>query len=247
MPETRHRPVALTVTRSLTGGSGVSAHYHDEHQIVYASTGVLAVATSAGAWIAPATRAVLIPAGTVHEHRAYGQTVLHTVGLPQDALTGAEPVVVAVRPLLRELLITCSARPQDTSPATLRLRAVLTDQLRDSPERPLHVPAPSDPRLVELGALLDRDPADPRSLTGFATTLGSSARTLSRLCREELGMTFPQWRTQLRMYHALRLLAEDQPVTAVAHRCGWATPSSFIEAFRRVMGYTPGRRTRAEF
>ncbi|MET8338388.1 helix-turn-helix domain-containing protein [Streptosporangium canum] len=67
-----------------------------------------------------------------------------------------------------------------------------------------------------------------------------SDRTLTRLCRAELGMSFPQWRTQLRLHHALRLLAEGTPVTAVAHQCGWASSSAFIDVFRRAFGHTPG-------
>lgn len=52
-------------------------------------------------------------------------------------------------------------------------------------------------------------------------------------------MTFPQWRTQLRLYQALVLLAEDTPVTTVAHRCGWSSASAFIDVFRRAYGHTP--------
>lgn len=54
-------------------------------------------------------------------------------------------------------------------------------------------------------------------------------------------MTFPQWRTQLRLYQALVLLAEGVPVTTVAHRCGWFSASAFIDVFRQAYGHTPGR------
>jgi AraC-like DNA-binding protein len=57
-------------------------------------------------------------------------------------------------------------------------------------------------------------------------------------------MTFPQWRTQSRLYHALRMLADDVPVTAVAHRCGWSSASAFIDVFRRSFGCTPGAHNR---
>ena len=59
-------------------------------------------------------------------------------------------------------------------------------------------------------------------------------------------MTYPQWRTQIRLYRALRLLAKGHPVTDVACRCGWSSPSAFIEAFRRTLGYTPGQAVRSE-
>jgi AraC-like DNA-binding protein len=75
--------------------------------------------------------------------------------------------------------------------------------------------------------------------------IGASERTLARLCRADLGMSFPQWRTQLRLHHALVLLADDTPVTVVAHRCGWSSASAFIDVFRRAFGHTPGTYRRA--
>ncbi|MCQ8827783.1 hypothetical protein NQU54_01425 [Streptomyces samsunensis] len=51
-----------------------SGYRHDEHQIVYAGRGVLAVTTDAGSWIAPANRALWIPAGTVHQSPSEGTT-----------------------------------------------------------------------------------------------------------------------------------------------------------------------------
>ncbi|MCQ8827784.1 AraC family transcriptional regulator [Streptomyces samsunensis] len=89
-------------------------------------------------------------------------------------------------------------------------------------------------------AILHDDPADNRTLRQLGAAVGVGERTLTRLCAAELGMTFPQWRTQLRLHHALRLLAEGVPVTAVAHRCGWASSSAFIDVFRRAFGHTPG-------
>ena len=85
------------------------------------------------------------------------------------------------------------------------------------------------------------NPADNTSLAELGQTIGASARTLSRLFHNELGMTFYEWRTQLRIYHALVLLADGHDTTHVAHACGWANPSSFIAAFTSIIGTTPGR------
>jgi AraC-like DNA-binding protein len=202
------------------GGAG-SATSTDEHQVVYASRGVLSVTTEIGVWISPATRAIWVPAGVVHHHRAYGPTVLHTIGLSpaSNPLDSQRPVVIAVGPLLRELLVAYAALAQD-GPRRRRLRAVLLDELRESTERPLHLPSPGDPRLAELFALLQASPDDRRSIVELARAVGTSPRTLARLCRDELGMTFPQWRTQIRIRHALQLLAEGTLVTVVATRCG---------------------------
>lgn len=243
MSISRHAPVAPTVLRRLDAGAGIDAHRHDDHQIAYAARGVLAVTTDHGHWIAPASRAIWMPAGTVHQHRAYGPTDLHLVGLPAtENPVGLEgPAVLAVGPLLRELVIAYTADPDDDSPARARIRGVLLDQLRRSPQQPIRLPVPSDPRLAAVCDLLHAEPGDGRSLSQFGAQVGAAERTLSRLFRTEFAMTFPQWRTQLRLHHALILLADGEQVTTVAHRCGWSSPSAFIDVFRRTFGQTPGR------
>ncbi|MGW2014373.1 AraC family transcriptional regulator [Streptomyces sp. NPDC001927] len=241
-PSVRHTPQAPTRAQLLTAGERIDAHRHDEHQIVYAGSGVLAVTTDAGTWFAPGTRAIWVPAGTVHAHRAHGRLDLHLIGLPADdnPLGLDTPTVLAVSPLMRELILAYTRSPEDTGPARGRLLAVLRDELRSSPQQPLRLPAPTDPRLVAVCTILRADPADPRTLAELGAATGAGERTLSRLFRSDLGMTFPQWRTQARLYHALRLLADGIPVTTVAHRCGWSSPSAFIEVFRHAFGYTPG-------
>ncbi|MFJ5265083.1 AraC family transcriptional regulator [Streptomyces sp. NPDC088387] len=246
MPNIRHDPKAPTVAKSLAAGARIDAHRHDEHQIVYAGSGVLAVTTDAGTWFAPGTRALWVPAGTVHAHRAHGHIDLHLVGLPaaDNPLGMDTPTVLAVSPLLRELILAYTRDPEDTGPERRRLLAVLRDQLRASAQQPLRLPTAADPRLAAVCDLVHGDPADASTLAALGAATGTGERTLSRLFRAEFGMTFPQWRTQSRLYHALRMLAEDVPVTTVAHRCGWSSASAFIDVFRRSFGHTPGTHNR---
>ncbi len=240
MPQTRQPDPATTGILPIPAGGAIGAHWHEQHQIVYAGQGVLSVTTGAGSWIAPANRAIWIPAGTVHEHRAYGYTALHTIGLTENPLALEAPSALVVSPLLRELMLTYTAAPLDEPAERSRLYAVLLDQLKRSPQLPTYLPTPSDPRLAAVCELLHNDPADSRTLTELGMHVGASERTLSRLCRSDLGMTFPQWRTQLRLHTALRLLAAGESVTRVAHQCGWASTSAFIDTFRRSFGHTPG-------
>ncbi|MEU4051535.1 helix-turn-helix transcriptional regulator [Streptomyces olivaceus] len=242
MSEVRHTPVAPTRAQRLPSGARIDAHRHDDHQIVYAGRGVLSVTTSAGSWVAPATRALWVPADTVHAHQAHGDLELHLVGLParENPLRLDSPTVLSVSPLLRELIIAYSRTADDDGPERGRLLAVLLDQLRISVRQPLHLPTPADPLLRTVCDLLRADPADNRTLAELGREVGASDRTLSRLFSGDLGMTFPQWRTQLRLHRALVLLAGQTPVTRVANQCGWSSTSAFIDVFRRAFGHTPG-------
>jgi AraC-like DNA-binding protein len=239
--EISHQPFAPTVTQLRAGGDRISRHRHAEHQLVYVSTGVLAVSTAAGRWVVSAERAVWLPAGTWHEHRFYGASAFHAVGFDVAGapLVDREPTVIAVSPLLRELLVACTDETLPMGEAR-RIRAVLRDQLRRTRQEPIMLPTAEDPRLAAACDLVAADLGTPRSLAALADGVGTSERTLSRLFRDEFGMTYPQWRTRLRVFEAMVLLAGGTSVTETAHRCGWATTSSFIDTFQQTMGRTPG-------
>lgn len=237
----RHEPRARTVAWALQGGHEIGRHRHDDHQLVYVSAGVLVVGTAAGSWVASRDRGVWIPAGTWHEHRFYGASRFHTIGFPAalPPLPHPAPTVVAVSALLRELLIAC-ADPALGRQELARLRAVVRDQLRHSPERPFSLPAPQDPRLVDACAIVTGRLDRSLPLGALGHRVGASERTLSRLFRDELGMSYPQWRRHVRLLEAAILLSGGASVTDAASRSGWATTSAFVDAFRKALGQTPG-------
>jgi transcriptional regulator GlxA family with amidase domain len=81
--------------------------------------------------------------------------------------------------------------------------------LTDVRTEPLRLPEPSDRRLSVVTEWLHAHPHDSSSLSELGRRVGSSERTLSRLFRDELGMSFNQWRTLLRVQHALIYLEDD--------------------------------------
>ncbi|MEV4622300.1 helix-turn-helix transcriptional regulator [Asanoa sp. NPDC049573] len=225
-----------------SGGSSVD-HAHPRGHLVYAVSGVLSVHTERGTYVVPANRVAWIPAGSTHHHRAHGETDMRIVFLPPSLarLAPAHPTVLLASGLARELLLTLTGTRQLDPGARARLHRVLVDELREAAEQPIHLPEPRDDRLRAVARILDDNPADDSPLAALGRQVGAGARTLSRLFHDELGMTFYEWRTQLRICHALVLLAEGHDTTRVAHACGWSNPSSFIAAFAAIVGTTPGR------
>lgn len=250
----RH-PLSGPTRRSLLSGELIDWHDHDVNQLCYPLRGVLEISTPLGAWIVPPHRAAWIPAGVAHAHRAHGPTEMRTLVFAQtvNPLSLDRPTVLAADPLLREVIAAlCESQGPDGAPAEQpghaldarqrrHLELVALDRLRRVEELPFSLPAPRDDRLRALAGILAAEPADERSLTELGRRVGASERTLSRLFRTELGMSFPQWRGQLRLQRALTLLAAGRSVTAVAGDCGFRSPSAFIDAFRRAFGTTPGR------
>jgi len=216
---------------------------HPRGHLVYAASGVLSVHTERGTSVVPANRVAWTPAGFTHYHRAHSHTDMRILFLPASlaGLVLDQPAVFTVSGLAREALLALTGQDNRDRAALARLRRVLVDELREAREQPLQLPEPRDDRLQALARVLYQDPAGNAALAELGQAIGASARTLSRLLHDELGMTFYQWRTQLRIYHALVLLADGHDATHVAHACGWANPSSFIAAFTSLVGTTPGR------
>jgi AraC-like DNA-binding protein len=240
MPIDRH-PLPGPTRRLLEHRERIDWHDHAEHQLVYPSSGILYVRTDRGSWVVPPRRAVWLPAGIPHSHRAHGRTQMLTLPFPADLspLSAIEPTVLAVGRLLREVIIALAEGralgPDDRGD----LHRIALRRLTPTPALRHHLPAPADPRLRDVAAILADDPTDERTLAELGRAAGASERTLSRLFRRDTGMTFPQWRAQLRLQHATLLLAEGSTVTRAAAASGYGNVSAFIAAFRDAFGVTP--------
>jgi len=203
------------------------------------------VHTPQGDWVVPPNRAVWVPAGIEHSIDMSGKVLVQTLYFAQ-AVSSSFPghcCAVNVSPLVRELIRHCVSLGMldRKQPAMARLLGVLVDQVKALPAIPLQLPLPADERAKAASDWLRDHPNDPGLIKQIAKRVGSSARTLERLFRQETGLTFGKWRQQLRLLHALRLLAAKRAVTTVAMEVGYESTSAFIAMFKKALGTTPYR------
>lgn len=245
MPRIRQGRQSRIGGGELLRGDAIDWHEHPFDQFVYPASGVISALTEAQTYVLPsAGRGLYLPAGVRHAHRAHRRTRLHTLLLPTDhPHPGADPRrldrprVLPVSPLLRELLAALRA-PGLGDERRDRLLAVVADELAGDPLPTLALPRPTDPRLAAAADALAADPAG-ATLASLATAAAVSARTLTRLVADRLGLTVPYWRSQYRLAASLLLLTDGATVTDTAHRCGWRNASAYIAAFRAAFGTTP--------
>jgi AraC-like DNA-binding protein/quercetin dioxygenase-like cupin family protein len=239
------RPVSMIVVEHDPEPSLiVPSHSHPRAQLAYAVKGTFTLHTPTGAWLVPPNRAVWVPGGVVHEMHARGQAVSNrSLYIQPDASPNlpTECCVIEVSPLMRQLVIDAIGIPllYDEAGRDGRVMRLILDEICAAPKVPLHVPMPQDARLLRICRALLDDPGSEGDLEYWARFGALGRRTLTRLFRDETGITFTMWRQQVRLMEALRRLAMDTPVTTVAMDLGYESPSAFTAMFRRVMGKTP--------
>lgn len=220
-------------------------HQHHRGQFLGAEDGMLHVRTPHGTWLVPPRRAVWVPPGVPHAAGGRGITrswniyLTPTLGerLPRHAC------VVPVGGLMHEVVqrVATWTPDRELDTAQRRLVDVLVDEIRSSPRDGMSLRMPADHRLARIAMASLEDLGSDRTLGQWADAGGLSERSLSRLFRKELGMSFAEWRREAGLLYAVTRLAAGDSVGSVSDALGYASPSNFISMYRRRFGVSPGK------
>ncbi|MEX3689069.1 helix-turn-helix domain-containing protein [Paraburkholderia sp. BR14263] len=227
-------------SRPMPSGVCIAQHTHAWAQLAYSSRGVLRMATPGTTWMVPPSRAIWVPPHITHEVAIVEDAFLRTLYVDESVIPpGLDACrVVEVSGLLRETIAALDERGIPTARERL-LGALALDEITRSAPLPLDVPMPDEKRLRALCEALIADPAGPGSLEYWAAHVGASTRTIARLFRQELGVSFSQWRQQAILARAIPLLNQGRPMAVVAQELGYRSQSAFSAMFRRAFGESP--------
>ncbi|HEY0294513.1 MAG TPA: helix-turn-helix transcriptional regulator [Bordetella sp.] len=241
-----HKVIAQSI--DYEDGTHEIAHVHYRSQLVYATTGIVRAVTPLGLWMLTPGQALLIGSQIEHELHMVGKVSMRTLYIDPGVFAedGVECRVIDVEPLLRESIRAMfdpalsdgedAENTRETLLVPLILRLLRLACARAANAR---LPLPRHARLRRICERLIDQPASNDTLDDWADEIGASARTVARLFRKETGMTFGQWREQLRLTEAMSKLAVGQPLAHIAQQLGYADVRTFSVMFRRAFGSTP--------
>lgn len=236
---TREHPIRVR-SRPVPAGASFARHAHPWAQLAYSSRGVLRMASIDTTWIVPPSRAVYVPPNVWHHVVIVEDAYLRTLYIDESVCPpGLDACrVVEVSALMRELI---AALDEATLPRRREalLSELLLDEMMRSRPLPLAVPLPAEKRLRALCEGVLADPAGAETLDAAAARVGASTRTIARLFRQELGVSFSQWRQQAVLARAIPLLSQGHPLARVARELGYHSQSAFSAMFRRAFGESP--------
>jgi AraC-like DNA-binding protein len=106
---------------------------------------------------------------------------------------------------------------------------------------------PAFARIREVLWHLDEHFTEDAAIDRLAELAGLSRSHFQMLFKRYTGQTVVQYATRRRIGHACQLLTEtDQPILAIADRCGYGSLSRFYAAFNQITGATPDRYRRRQ-
>lgn len=244
-----------TRLRNLSQDTHFEPHRHAWAQLACCASGLLQVVVRATgpagserdiSVIVPPQRAVWIPPGALHSVMVVEAAQSRTVYLHASLVHAdwQQVKVLAVTPLLHALIdAQDQASYRERANEQAALATLVQHELAHAACLPVGVPLPpaerGDRRLRALCQGLLAQPNTFATLAQWAAAHGASERTMARLFRAELGMSFHHWRQQAVLARALPRLAQGVPVAQIAADSGYASESAFSAMFKSSMGASP--------
>jgi transcriptional regulator GlxA family with amidase domain len=148
--------------------------------------------------------------------------------------------VVRVSRLLHEAILALFDGRNNPERAEILIRLALLE-LHEAEDSATFIPLPHDPRCRRAADIVLGDPTGAHEIETLARSVGTSARTLSRLFASETQLSFKSWCQRARIAAAIQKLSTEANVSVkqVASDLGYASVPAFSHAFRQVTGKTP--------
>lgn len=233
----------ITNTIEMPSGYVDDFHSHPWHQIVFPRQGLIQSDIDGKSGIVPHNGMLYIPANTIHKSVAITDTQFLAIYLNPNKHVqfGEKPKSYRVNAFLKELIQLLFENDTLSQPESniANVLMVLRDQIEVAKSYEIPLLIPRDKRLLSIFIQLKHQPDLPYTLKEWATKVGASERTLSRLCSKEFSQSFSLWRQSIRLVLSLQLLGSKMSVQEIALELGYASDSAYVQAFKKLFKQTP--------
>jgi transcriptional regulator GlxA family with amidase domain len=119
------------------------------------------------------------------------------------------------------------------------LRDLIVSQLQKVCPVSTLLTLPTESRALVVAQAYIAKQAEAPLLHAVCKDAGVSVRTIERIFRKDVGMSFEVWRRQVRLMKAIELLVEGYSLKQIASKVGYRQTSALVELFRQTLGTTP--------
>ncbi|WP_020597314.1 AraC family transcriptional regulator [Spirosoma panaciterrae] len=231
------------------GENDIPPHTHRKAQFLYTEGGIVHVAIPGKTFFLPARHYMWIPPGIAHSiHASSPEVIMRNLYFPleeDDPAFYFEAGIYPVNDLLFQMIIFSNRWSGDVDQTNgnwslfaRAIKAVLPEI--SSYNLPLALPYAKDKRLSDIIDYMGNNLQEPLTFPDLARRFGFSERSLSRLFRQDLGLSFIQYLTIQRMLLALELLLDNHTsVKEIAALVGYNSVPTFSTTFYKLIGIRP--------
>lgn len=235
--------------QGLIEESIIKEHKHQKAQFLYTEGGVVYVNINQKTYFLPARHFMWIPPGVEHSiHPSNPRVTMRNVYFPIGETEPSFYKSLAIYPandLVLEYMLYLERYSKDifqqdeVNYTILKSFKYLLAHV-NSKSLSLSLPEVKEKRLKQVTDYLAANLHQNFNFKKIALKFGLSDRTLSRLFKQELELSFIQYLTILRMLKALKYLLDERlPVNEVAGLVGFSSVPSFSNTFSRIVGERP--------
>jgi len=215
----------------------------DNGRYLFLKAGVIAIITEQGRYLIPSEQSIWLPANTIFQLIATtdAELVSYLVGETGEQLQHTTTTVLAVNPFLKSLInesISEDVKQYDNASLN-SLMQLLFNRVQTAQPLSLLLPAVKDQRLAAITSRQQKFPALKTDLVAWGKFVHASPRTLSRVFKNETGITYSEWKQIMVIHIAIIQLYLGESITIIAKNLGYESSSAFIYMFKKHMKVTP--------
>ncbi|MGY0392634.1 AraC family transcriptional regulator [Bizionia sp. KMM 8389] len=249
LTEVDKNPKSIFCYHNLMGESFIKKHSHDKGQFLYTEGGVVHVKTNNRDYYLPARHFMWIPAGITHAiYPSSPSVIMRNLYFPianNSVDFFKKEGIYPTNNLLLELLLYTKDWNGDITKSQENKYAIVhafKTLLESTVSQPLQseLPYPTDNRLIQVVNFMNKHIQQEHILPELASKFGMSDKSLYRLFKKDLGMSYIRYYTQLRIFKSLEyLMNSDYNISEIANKVGYASLPTFSNTFRKIMGKRP--------
>jgi len=233
----------FSVARSVDQELLVKPHRHPHGELFLLHAGHMKASSETGHWLIPPLQICWIPPHALHgsDNHDVEWTRIH---LEPGLCTSlpSHPCVWTSTPLTRALFERFAQQAgtyETMSGRERRLLDVLIDELAVARGTAILLPLPRTSGLRAMAQRWQEEPGEMPGLDELAASSNMSRRTLTRIFKQETGMSVGKWRQVARLMAGIDLLSKGETVTHTAMSLGYDSVSSFVVLCQRLTGMSP--------
>ncbi|MFM9402595.1 helix-turn-helix transcriptional regulator [Myroides odoratimimus] len=225
-------------------------HKHNKSQILLVSGGIAYLKTKEREYYIPAQHYVWIPKGMIHNVKSNTTDVVILNIYFYEENTDVEHRfmerlgIYPVSNLMYEMLIYARQWKGIILPDTwaYEFLSTMKHYIMQHPGKSfsIQLPTTEEPKMLLITEYMQKNLGEALTLNGMAEVFGYSVRTLTRLFKTHLDISFLQYLKMVRMIKAMELLmSTDKNVSEVAFDVGYSSIAAFSNTFQQLFNVRP--------